>query len=285
LLERSIGRGTFVKGNSPNAVTSSAPAQADRWLIICDERQTSSTLVQRMLREHPGTSIVHDTSTLRPSFLSSIRAVIDFAPHTPSSFLRQLVVRNTAVVLVGREPSTYSMNAVLVDRTLGATHLSRELMLAGHRRFLAVEGQGSTIVSEAIRKAAMRYAPDATVDVAFADEATGAFAQGITAIICDGVECAADVRDTLRDARIDVPGHVSLSAVGYGDGDYPCTGYVVHTDQKVQAILQVIREGHAHRPTVLWLAGSRFDAGTTGPIELIRPSSEAAEICYDARLR
>ena len=37
-------------------------------------------------------------------------------PQTPASFLRDLVVRNVTVVLVGREPTTYSMNAVLIDR-------------------------------------------------------------------------------------------------------------------------------------------------------------------------
>jgi DNA-binding transcriptional regulator YhcF (GntR family) len=139
LLERSIGRGTFVKGSTEAGITGSAThtTATDRWLIICDAQQAESPLVQQIVQASSGSAqIVNDTAALRPSFLSSFRAVIDMNALTPASFLRDLVVRNTAVVLVGREPTVYSMNAVLIDRTLAASQLARELMLAGHRRFV-----------------------------------------------------------------------------------------------------------------------------------------------------
>src|SRR5437868_7788457 len=47
LLDRSIGRGTFVKGTGD--VSQAAPA-ADRWLVICDPEQTSSTIIEHLRR-------------------------------------------------------------------------------------------------------------------------------------------------------------------------------------------------------------------------------------------
>src|SRR3954471_2541020 len=159
LLERSIGRGTFVKGSTESASpgANSNTTTTDRWLIVCDEQLADAPIVRQLVQASGGAAqIVHDTASLRPSFLSPFRAVIDLSPLTPAAFLRDLVVRNPSVVLVGREPTTYSMNAVLIDRTLGASQLARELMLAGHRRFLAVERRGSTQVADAIRKTAQR---------------------------------------------------------------------------------------------------------------------------------
>jgi DNA-binding LacI/PurR family transcriptional regulator len=77
--------------------------------------------------------------------------VIDLSQVTPDEFLRSLVVRNVPVVAVGREPKTYSMNAVVMDRALGLSKVARDLLLGGHSRFLAVEERGSTIVSDVLR--------------------------------------------------------------------------------------------------------------------------------------
>lgn len=277
VLERSIGRGTFVKGSTEignNGAAGSAVA-TDRWLIVCDPQTADSPLVQQLTTASGGTAqIVHDTASLRPSFLSSFRAVIDMSPLTPPAFLRDLVVRNAAVVLVGREPSTYSMNAVLLDRTLGASQLARELMLAGHRRFVAVERRGSTQVAEAIRKTAQRVARDATVDVAFTGEAVGAVQQGATAVICDSAAAAREVRAGLERAGISIPGRASIAAIGCASsGEYPCSGYFVPAEQKAEAILRVLRDGAARRPTTLWLTGDYHDAGTTGPTDRMRAAS------------
>ena len=281
LLERSIGRGTFVQGRSDATASSGAHAHADRCLIICNSAQLDSPVVRLLAQANPGAQVVHDTTALRPSFLSQFRAVVDFAPDTPAHFLRDLVVRNAAVVLVGREPQTYSMNAVLMDRLLGAAQLARELMLAGHRRFLAVERHGSTAISDAVRKTAPRCGPDATVDVAYPDEAGVAVEQGAaTALICDSAEAAGEVVESMRKIGVDVPGRASVAAVGCGEGEYPCTGYFVRAEQKVEAIQQVLRDGHARRPTTLWLTGTYFDAGTTGPTDAMRRAT--ADLTYDA---
>jgi hypothetical protein len=140
-------------------------------------------------------------------------------------------------------------------------------MLDGHRRFVAVERRNNTYVSSAIRKAAQRYAPEASVDPVYPEEAVGAVEQGATALICDSADAATRVRVELERAGFAIPGQVSLAAIGCGDGDWPCSGYYVQAEQKAQAILQALREGTSRRPATLWLTGSYYDANTTGPIE------------------
>lgn len=278
LLERSIGRGTFVKGSAPNGEACGATSanQSERWLIICDSKQKNSALVRTLCEMNPSAQVVHDTSALRPSFLNSITAVIDLSPDTPHTFLRDLIVRSASVVLVGREPTNYSLNAVLVDRTLGGNCLARDLMIDGHRRFIAVERRGSRQISDAIRAAARRYAPDATVDVAFSDEAAAAVEGGATAVICDSIESAAAVRAALERQGIAIPAQASIAAVGTSATDAPCSGYFVSPQQKADAIVQVLRGTAARKPSTLWLTGAYINLGTTGPTEaMVDPSVRA----------
>lgn len=260
LLDRSIGRGTFVKGSDTEAA---ATATSDRWLVICDEDQVTSGIIDHLKRFHENIQVVTEASSLRPSFLNPIKAVIDISSHTSDSFLRDLIVRNITVVLVGREPTTYSVNAVLVDRSLGASCLARDMMLSGHRRFLAVERRGQINVAEAIRRTAQRFAPDATVDSVYPQDAAGVVEQaGATAIICDTRRAASQIREALQRRGIDVPGRVSLAAIGSGWGDYPCSGYFLHSQQKADTIVQLIRENSMKRPTTIWLTGAFIDGGT-----------------------
>jgi DNA-binding transcriptional regulator YhcF (GntR family) len=271
LLDRSIGRGTFVKGTGD--VSQVDPA-ADRWLVICDPEQTHSTIIEHLRRAHQNTQVVTDTASLRASFLNSIKVVIDLSSHTADSFLRDLIVRNISVVLVGREPTTYSVNAVLVDRSLGAACLARDMMMSGHRRFLAVERRGQTSVVEAIRKTAQRYAPDATVDSVYAQDVAGAIDQSqATAIICDTRKAAVQIRETLQRRGIEVPGRVSLAAIGSGWGDYPCSGYFLHSQQKADTIVQLIGETNLKRPTTIWLTGAFVDGGTIAKPQMLNISA------------
>jgi DNA-binding transcriptional regulator YhcF (GntR family) len=146
LLERSIGRGTFVRGSTPEP----SPATAEKWLLICDPDQLDAPIVRQLLAANPEaqTIPVGDVEGIRPSFLNNFRAVVDLATATPAPFLRDLVVRNMQLVAVGREPRTYSMHAVLMDGDNAVTGIARDLMNAGHRRIAAVEGRNSMFVSE-----------------------------------------------------------------------------------------------------------------------------------------
>ena len=272
ILDRSIGRGTYVKGAAPVPA-----AAAGRWLVICDADggETLSRLLEDIRRANPDVHVIKSASVtgMRPSFLSGFGAVIDAAQDTPEGFLRDLVVRNLPVVVVNREPKTYSTHAVLADAALGAARLARDLMIAGHRRLAAVEAPGSTTVSNAMRQAARRYERDAVVetcslaDIEHGRGISAVIDAGVTALVCDSSDCARRTRFALSRHGIDVPGRLSLAAVGSlcGAEAAPCTGYFVDCGPLAEAVVSLLRGPGSGRPTTLWLAGEPVEQGTTGP--------------------
>src|SRR5712671_917455 len=64
VLDRSIGRGTYVKGHAP------APISAKRWLVVCEEHQADWEVVQHIRAAHPELDVATDISRLRPSYLN-----------------------------------------------------------------------------------------------------------------------------------------------------------------------------------------------------------------------
>ena len=95
VLDRSIGRGTYVKGHGPTK------ASAKQQLLVCDPDQTTWDVVRLVQTDHPETDIVSDVSSLRPSFLNQFNAVIDLATATPDAFCAISWCRNIPVVVVG----------------------------------------------------------------------------------------------------------------------------------------------------------------------------------------
>src|SRR5438105_823645 len=86
LLNRSIGRGTYVKGAAPVP----SPGRG-RWLLLSDADPVSKCVVEHLRAENPDLEVmapVGGGATLRPSFLNQFSAVIDLADSTPEAFLR-----------------------------------------------------------------------------------------------------------------------------------------------------------------------------------------------------
>src|SRR3954469_5784715 len=54
LLERSIGRGTYVKGSVP------ADEAGEKWLLVCDADQAQHPVLQALLRMNAGAQVAHD---------------------------------------------------------------------------------------------------------------------------------------------------------------------------------------------------------------------------------
>lgn len=262
VLERSIGRGTFVKGTAP------AASNGDRWLLLCDAHSASSALAREIVGANPAAQVSTDApAEMRPSFINQFSAVIDFAAQPHDGFLRDLVVRSIPVVIVGREPRTFSTHAVIADVTHGLSRLARDLMLAGHRRICAIESRGNHLVSQTLRAVAARYAPDATVDSCAAGEAAAIVEHGSSAVLCESAESASIARRILESHGIGIPGQVALAAAGViGDSQSPpCTGWFVHAREIAEMVGQVLRGGdnHPRRPATIWLTGQRIDTGTT----------------------
>ncbi len=271
LLDRSIGRGTFVKGTVP------AATGGERWLLLHDSDDSDAQfLLDHLRKANPETQCASSVADLRPSFLNTFAAVIDAATATPESFLRDLVVRNLKVIAVGREARMYSMHAVVADVALGAARVGRDLMLAGHRRFAAVEPAGSAALTQSLRHTASRLAPDATVDTFSPEDAEGLCrTRAATAIICDSAATARKVRSAVA-ARVEAPGvpgltgagselpaGVALAAVGIAWAEAPCSGYFVDGAAVAQQVTSLLREPPAGRPATLWMAGELVDRGTT----------------------
>ena len=272
ILDRSIGRGTYVKGTAP-----AKPATEGRWLAVCDSGQEECCTIQHLRRAVPEVHIVTSVEGIRPSFLNQFSAVIDLASATSESFLRDLLVRNMPVVAVNREPKTYSLPAVLVDVPLGVTRLGRDLLLAGHRRLGAVEPRGTTAVSHALRQAAARYAQDATVEACDAAEVTTLVDGGITALVCDSVKTAQRVGEVLRARSIDVPGQVSLTSVGCMCPQAACSGYFVDCSIIAETAIELL-QGTQPYPATLWLPGSWVDRGTLAPTATGLPLDQATNL-------
>src|SRR5690606_14323867 len=192
LLERTIGRGTFVRGSAAPAA-----ARSQRWLLICNAGQENSPVIDLLKQSGAETHIATDVAQMRPSFLSQFTAVVDLSNGAPAAFLRDMVVRGVPVVVAGREPDAFSMHCVVVDSMLGASCIGRDLMTAGHRRFAAIERPGSSVVQYALSKTAERFGHEIAVDRRAEDEVEAALQAGATAFVCDGEIPAARVMHAL----------------------------------------------------------------------------------------
>ena len=64
LLDRSIGRGTYVKGTAP------APQAEGRWLLLCDADKTEADLLAQLREVNPQIEVAADVANMRPSFLT-----------------------------------------------------------------------------------------------------------------------------------------------------------------------------------------------------------------------
>jgi DNA-binding transcriptional regulator YhcF (GntR family) len=271
VLDRSIGRGTFVKGSAP------ANLLQGRWLVIADREDVDSSIIRALRAANPELQVATKVLDIRPSFLNHFAAVIDTASNTPESFLRDLVVRNIPVVAVNREPKTYSMHCVLLDVALGVNRLGRDLVLAGHRRIAAVEPRGSTSIITALRQAITRYSADASVDSCTSDEIQVLAESGVTACVCDSCATVDQVKARLHGAGTQIPAQVSLTAVGCTGDGAPCSGYFCTASQLAEAVVGLLRDAPGARPATLWLAGSWQDLGTTGAIANI-PMEESSRL-------
>ena len=264
VLDRSIGRGTYVKGSAPEA----APTTG-RWLIITETNEDTIPVVDGLRSACPELQTISCKEPVRPSLLNQFTAVVDLCHSTPDALLRSLLVRNMPVVAVNKEGSAFSMNTVLADTVLGVTRLCRDLILAGHRRLAAVEQRGGSMVAAALRSAAARYGSGVVIESAEPREASALAGEGFTALVCESPRAASTARAGLEARGIRIPEQVSLTAVGCGTAA-DCSGYFVELRQIADAVAGLLKDVPL-RPVSLWLAPSWVDRGTLAPVALDVP--------------
>ncbi|HXE56163.1 MAG TPA: GntR family transcriptional regulator [Tepidisphaeraceae bacterium] len=272
VLDRSIGRGTYVKGSAP------APSAFEgRMLVLCDAQQQNTCIVENLRRLWPELETAPATESMRPSFLNQFTAVLNLTPSTPEPLLRDLLVRNLSVVAVNHEPKAYSMHAVVVDVPLGVSRLGRDLLLAGHRKIGAIETAGSSLVAQTLRQTADRYSTEAEIHSAAASEAHTLVNHGATALVCASTEEAQATRDVLSRHNVDVPARVSITAAGCMCPEAACSGYFVQCDKIAEAAIGLLKDSSA-RPVTLWLPGTWVDRGTLAAIGTGLPLEQTAPL-------
>jgi DNA-binding transcriptional MocR family regulator len=77
LLDRSIGRGTYVKGHERPG------RRPPRWMILCGQRGPAAPLLGHLLAANPDAHVIVDPASLRPSFIRQFDTVLDLDPDTP----------------------------------------------------------------------------------------------------------------------------------------------------------------------------------------------------------
>lgn len=260
LLERTIGRGTFVRGQ-----TEEREKSLGRWLILSRPGAQISPVTQSLLQQNADSEVQTDLGALRPSFLNAFSAVIDLHGHLPEQTLRDLILRSLNVILVGSLPKTYSTHSVLVDQQLCIGLLARDLSGDGFASYAIVEEQGSTF-AETVKRSIERFSPDAKLSTTTVDAISHFHAgSGRTAFVCETMELASQTLAALKRAGVSVPAQAAVVGMGIeggGDGYLPCSGYVVTAQQVTEAIRQILSEGQSHRPTPIWLVGNYVDHGT-----------------------
>ncbi len=254
LLERSIGRGTYVKGTPTQQV------EIGQWLVLTDASAESQPLVDALRQRNSAIECVSATAPQRPSFLDHFKSVVDLSAATSETILRSLIVRGMDIVRIGMEPGSVRTHAVLLDTAHAASGLARQMMLAGHRHILVIEPTEQQTVSNAARLAVQRFAPSVTVSTMPTGDLGNVLQSGATAVLCAS-ESAARL---LIQAAESNPQFASLSvaAVGLCDGQPCCTGIYVTSAELAEATAGLLADGSIHRPTTLWLSGQLTDRAT-----------------------
>jgi DNA-binding transcriptional regulator YhcF (GntR family) len=277
LLERSIGRGTYVAGQAPES-----PAQT-RWLIVCDPA-VSDPLVAELLRINGESRCIAPAEIVRPSLLSQCSVAINCSDATPDNFYREMMVRGIPVIETCRISPSFATHAALMDKSLAAYHLARGLLLTGHTHIAVMESPDSTALLDAVKPAIARYNTTATFLPAAPDQLDELISQGVTAAICDGNARAQQVRQLLEQRRL-FPGcgEMSLCAIGTMAADTCCNGYYLEPATHATTVADLTRDLQPHRLSILWLNGVYIDRGTISTpgappamADLLTPASATA---------
>jgi Bacterial regulatory proteins, gntR family len=280
LLQRSVGRGTYVAGQMPPETTET------RWLILADSVASAGPLVTELLKLNPDSRCITPDEALRPSMLAQFAAVINCSERPPETLYHDLMVRGVPLIETVRPSGEYSTHGIMLDRTQGAFNLGRELLLAGHTRLAAIDVRNSTTVFDALNWAIARYGDGASVRAIAVDHIGDAVAQGVTALVCDGSSVAAQARLLVEQARPMLSFHeeVAIAAVGALTETIPCNGYYLDASRHAAAIGEVLRALQPHRLSVVWLTGTYLDRGTLhAPANLIREPASTFSLSLSGR--
>ncbi|MCY2954739.1 MAG: GntR family transcriptional regulator [Planctomycetota bacterium] len=255
LLDRSIGRGTYVRGSEGEQ-----KAAAGRWLILCDQPDQHCPVITHLVGAHADVEVGTVSAAVRPSYINQFSLVIDLAKSTPESVHRGLLIRGIPVLLVEKESGSFRMNSVLLDRAHAVADLTREMVLAGHRRILVVEQMLDGKASQIARMTAMRYSPNVQVKSCAVENIPSAVNGEAAAILCQWLVNPREVQELV--VRHPHLASLSVAATGACVGEPTYTGVYITPAELAAAAMKMLEGVAKHRPTTLWLTGRYIDRGT-----------------------
>lgn len=257
LLQRSIGRGTYVAGQAP------VEPQQKRWLILVDSESASNPLVTELLKLNPESRPATAEEVLRPSLASQYSVVVNCCRATADSLYHSFAIRGVPVIETSRLPQRYSTHGALLDRHLAAFTLGRDLLLGGHSRLAALDVPGSTEILDGMWQASRRY-NNGVVETLTPEQIPAAVEDGTTAFICDGVDLASETlcRLDLLGIRPGHQSHISLCGIGTMGQDVCCTGYYIDPARHAAAVADVAGGLQPTRLSRVWLNGAYVERGT-----------------------
>ncbi|HQY89678.1 MAG TPA: GntR family transcriptional regulator, partial [Tepidisphaeraceae bacterium] len=261
LLERTIGRGTFVKGQTEPTKSKSL----GKWLVLASNDRMNDPLLAALETIGAEIQVVTDLSGLRPSFLVGFNAVVDAHGVLPESMLRDLLLRSLRVALVDSTPKTYSASSVLIDRVLCASKLAQSLLRDGHTKIGVIEAGDKGEVFEAVASTIRRLAPEATVEQVKAESVITSYNAGVTGFICENFVTANEAIGALRRNGVEVPKGASVVGMGLELANSKASGYAVKAAEVAEGVRMLLNDAPSHRPTPLWLVGAYVEHGTIGP--------------------
>lgn len=262
LLERSVGRGTFVKGHGSQEART-------RWLLVLSPYDGDSELMVRALQpDGVDVEVVRGVPQRRPSYLAQFTGVVTFFRALPADLVRDLLVRGITVVAVDHEPDAYAVNSVLVDRAGGAVRAVHELVSYGHKRIAVLEREGMPEMTPAIL-AASKLISGVDIETYKCDELAEMARSSATAMVVKSVDWANRLRDLIEANGRRVPQNVSMMVVGMDDVDplhfkpeAALDGYTVTIRELADAIKSCLTAAQGKRPTTLWLVPRRVQGGS-----------------------
>ncbi|MGC4032925.1 MAG: GntR family transcriptional regulator [Tepidisphaeraceae bacterium] len=241
VLERNIGLGTFVRGQTTSSASTSA--------LLLTDVDAAEHLTGALVAAGVQTASQAAGTELPPSLIAPYRVVLVSSDAVSDDAIRTLLVRGKDVITIDRLSTPYSTHALMshVDRC--AVEAAKEIATAAVTK-LAVIAADSAIV-DAVRAAL----PHIEILATNADAIGSAAADGFQAVLCEAAVIA-DVQAALANRS-------AVQLIGFGrcaTAPASVLGFYITDEMVGGAIGEMISAGLPHKPLLLWLAGRRFDA-------------------------
>ena len=263
LLDRTIGRGTFVRGSGGDDAAA-APRAVGRWLLLCQSDCEADPICRELHALNGECETLSDLSAMRPSLVNPFSAVVDVHGSLPDAMLRDLLLRSRRLVQIDVTPRFFATHAVMIDRAAAIGLLVRDLLRGRFARIVVVDDAPGEAF-DAARATARRLGDDSIVASATPGDFPGVGPlPADVAFIGASPAIAADLLARFAAVGVRAPDDVSIACIGVVDPDRPgtCSGYAVTATQVAQTVAQLIAEPQLNRPTTLWLVGNYLDRGT-----------------------